>query len=291
MLAAERRDAIVSELVSKYSVRVSWLANLFGVSEMTIRRDIDALDAMGALIRVHGGATRSPASSALEPGFSANLDLHSAAKKLIARRASQLIRPGMTIALTGGTTVYQLAALLPERGPLTVLTNSLPVAELLHGLTVDAAPGRPSGITVLLTGGERSPSEALVGPLATATVRSLNVDICFMGVHGIHPDAGITTPNLAEADTNRAFAQHCARLVVLADATKVGVISLARIADLAELNCIVTDGSPAVHPTDDVDDMDDADAGDADLVDPLAELALHTTLITPDTAPAKETHP
>lgn len=272
MLAAERRDAIVNELESKPAVRVAWLAERLGVSDMTIRRDIDALDAAGALIRVHGGATRASALSALEPGFSKNSDRQLTAKKLIAQAASRLIRPGMTIALTGGTTVYQLAALLPVQGPLTVLTNSLPAADLLHSLTAD----RHGGITVLLTGGERSPSEALVGPLATAAVRSLNVDICFMGVHGIHPDAGITTPNLAEADTNRAFAQQCARLVVLADSTKVGVVSLAHIADLSELNCVVTDGSAAVRP------------GAAAAVDPLAELALHTTLITPDTVPAEE---
>lgn len=276
MLATQRRDAIVNELASKPAVRVAWLAERLGVSEMTIRRDIEALDAAGALIRVHGGATRSAAFSALEPGFSTNLDRQSAAKKLIAQAASRLIRPGMTIALTGGTTVYQLAALLPERGPLTVLTNSLPAAELLHSLTASSH----NGITVLLTGGERSPSEALVGPLATAAVRGLNVDICFMGVHGIHPEAGITTPNLAEADTNRAFAQQCARLVVLADSSKVGMVSLAHIADLSEVNCVVTDRSTTVQPG--------GDSGDVVSPDPIAELALHTTLITPDTVPGEE---
>ena len=265
MLAAVRRDAIVAELVASPAVRVATLAHQFEVSEMTIRRDIEALDAAGALVRVHGGAIRPHSLSATEPGFSANADRHTEAKKQIALAASELISPGMTISLTGGTTVYQLAALLPDLGPLTVLTNSLPVADLLHSFH---NRDRGRDLTVLLTGGERSPSEALVGPLATATVSHLYVDLCFMGVHGVHPTAGITTPNLAEADTNRAFALQCARLVVLADSTKIGVVALARITDLSELNCLVT-------------------AGDAAGPDRIVELERHTMVLRPgSTSPA-----
>lgn len=269
MLAAERRDAIVAELRTSPAVRVTRLAEQFDVSEMTIRRDIDALEAAGALTRVHGGATRLQTLSAAEPGFSANTGRQREAKQQIALAASQLITPGMTISLTGGTTVYELAALLPDLGPLTVLTNSLPVADLLHGL---AAQDRGRNLNVFLTGGERSPSEALVGPLATATVGLLNVDLCFMGVHGVDATAGMTTPNLAEAETNRAFARQSARLAVLADSTKIGVVALAQIVDLTELECLVT-------------------AGDAARPDQLAELALHTTVLTPDTLTSKETHP
>lgn len=269
MLAAERRDAIVAQLVTSPAVRVTQLAQQFDVSEMTIRRDIDALDAAGALTRVHGGATRPQTLSAAEPGFSANTARHREAKQQIALAASRLVTPGMTISLTGGTTVYELAALLPDLGPLTVLTNSLPVADLLNGL---AAQDRCRNVNVLLTGGERSPSEALVGPLATATVGLLNVDLCFMGVHGVDATAGITTPNLAEAETNRAFARQSARLVVLADSTKIGVVALAQIVDLAELECLVTAGEPLGEGA-------------------LAELEHHTTVLTADTLTLKEIHP
>lgn len=235
MLAADRHAAILAKLAVQRTARVSELAESLGVSDMTIRRDIDGLDAAGALRKVHGGAVSRAALSGLEPGFGANAEQRIAAKEAIAGAAAGLIEPGMTIALTGGTTTYRLTDHLA--GPLTVITNSLPAAEKLHR-------NGPSGITVLLTGGERSPSEALVGPIATSTVRSFNVDVCFMGTHGVDADAGITTPNLAEADTNRAFAEQCSRLVILADSTKFGTVSLARIAGLDAVHCIVTDQAP-----------------------------------------------
>ncbi len=238
MLAAERHAAILAKLRVQQTVRVSELAGSLGVSEMTIRRDIEGLDAAGALRKVHGGATSRRPLSSLEPGFGVNADQRIDAKEAIAAVAADLVEPGMTLAVTGGTTTYRLVDHLA--GPLTILTNSLPTAEKLHRL---AAPG----ITVLLTGGERSPSEALVGPIATSTVKSFNVDLCFMGAHGVEPLAGITTPNLAEADTNRAFAQQCSRLVVLADSTKLGTVSLARIAGLDEISCLVTERSPEAH--------------------------------------------
>lgn len=235
MLAADRHAAILAKLGVQRTVRVSELAESLGVSEMTIRRDIDGLDAAGAVRKVHGGAASRTALSALEPGFGANADQRTDAKESIAATAAALIQPGMTLALTGGTTTYRLVDHLS--GPLTVLTNSLPAAEKLHRTA-------PPGVTVLLTGGERSPSEALVGPIATSTVRSFNVDLCFMGAHGVDAQAGLTTPNLAEADTNRAFAEQCGRLVVLADSTKFGTVSLARIAGIDQVHCIVTDAQP-----------------------------------------------
>ena len=235
MLAADRHAAILAKLGVQRTVRVSELAESLGVSDMTIRRDIDSLDAAGALRKVHGGAASRTALSAVEPGFGANADQQTDAKESIAARAAALIQPGMTLALTGGTTTYRLVDHLS--GPLTVLTNSVPAAEKLHRTA-------PPGVTVLLTGGERSPSEALVGPIATSTVRSFNVDLCFMGVHGVDAQAGLTTPNLAEADTNRAFAEQCGRLIVLADSTKFGTVSLARIAAIDQVHCIVTDSQP-----------------------------------------------
>lgn len=235
MLAADRQAAILGKLRVQRTVRVNELAESLGVSEMTVRRDIDALASTGALRKVHGGAVSLAAFSALEPGFGANADQRTEAKEAIAAAAAALVEPGMTIALTGGTTTYRVVDHLS--GPLTIITNSLPAADRLHR---NAA----SGISVLLTGGERSPSEALVGPIASSTLRSFNVDLCFMGTHGVDARAGITTPNLAEADTNRAFAEQCSRLVLLADSTKFGTVSLARVVGLDAVHCIVTDRVP-----------------------------------------------
>src|SRR6266540_3649426 len=117
---------------------------------------------------------------------------------------------------------------------LTEVTNSLPVAEVLD------ASGRPDQ-TVVLSGGIRTPSDALVGPVAVRAIRSLHVDWAFMGVHGIHPEAGFTSPNLLEAETNRAVLASARRLVVLADHTKWQVVGLSTIAAIEQASVVITD--------------------------------------------------
>lgn len=242
MLAAERQAAILTRLDRHSAVRVGGLARDLEVSEMTIRRDIDALEARGALVRVHGGAVRPGSLSSVEPGFDANRTRASDAKRRIAETAVSLLTPGMTVSVTGGTTTYALAPLLSTVPGLTVITNSLPLAEKLHRL--QAADPRDAAPQVLLSGGQLTPSKALVGPLATRAISSLRADLCFMGAHGVDAVAGITTPNLAEAETNTAFAGTCGRLVLLADATKLGVVSLARVAPLDAAAVLITDRHP-----------------------------------------------
>lgn len=242
MLAAERRAVILEQLDRRAAVRVGALASALGVSEMTVRRDIDALEARGALVRVHGGAVRPGSPHTVEAGFDANRTRDAAAKQAVAAIAATLLEPDMTVSVTGGTTTYVLAPLLGRIPGLTVITNSLPLADELHRLQgPSSADGAPR---VLLTGGELTPSKALVGPLATASVASLRADVCLMGAHGVDAGAGITTPNLAEADTNRAFARGCGKLVVLADAAKIGVVSLARVTGLDAVTALVTDRPP-----------------------------------------------
>ncbi len=243
MLAVERHAAILERLVQQSSVRVSGLALALGVSEMTVRRDIDILGDRGLLVRVHGGAVRVGGLSSVEPGFDVNRTRSGEAKRLIAATAVSLLAPGMTISVTGGTTTFALAPLLARIPGLTVITNSLPLADELHRL--QAAGPAEGAAQVLLSGGQLTPSKALVGPLATSTISSLRAEVCFMGAHGVDAAAGITTPNLAEAETNRAFTRTCGTLVVLADATKLGVVSLARVVPLDAAATLVTDQEPA----------------------------------------------
>ncbi|MGV0110124.1 DeoR/GlpR family DNA-binding transcription regulator [Arthrobacter sp. CP30] len=242
MLAAERHAMILDRLVRSPAVRVSGLALDLGVSEMTVRRDIDVLEARGALVRVHGGAVRPGSLSSVEAGFDVNRTRGGEAKQRIAEAAVSLLSPGMTVSITGGSTTYALAPLLARVPGLTVITNSLPLADELHRLDAGTPGGdRPQ---VLLSGGQLTPSKALVGPLATRAISSLRADLCFMGAHGVDASSGITTPNLAEADTNQAFARTCGELVVLADASKIGVVSLARVAPLNAAAVLVTDHPP-----------------------------------------------
>ena len=241
MLAPERQARILKELQLHEAVRVADIAITLNVSEMTIRRDIEALDQNGLARKIHGGAMRLARLSALEPGFLVNVDKELDGKLAIARQALEMIQPGMTLAMTGGTTTYQLALVLAGEldrlRSLSVVTNSLKIAEIFYRLQSDC------DLKVIVTGGERTPSEALVGPIARMALNSLNTDICFMGVHGIDADRGLTTPNWLEAETNAAFIQATSRLVVLADSTKFHVRSLAAIAPLSAVDTIITDNS------------------------------------------------
>ena len=117
---------------------------------------------------------------------------------------------------------------------LTVVTNSIPVADVFY------RTGRADR-TVVLTGGVRTPSDALVGPVAVSTIRALHLDILFLGVHGMSEQAGFTTPNLMEADTDRALVAAAEDLIVLADHTKWGIVGMSTIAALSDAGVLVTD--------------------------------------------------
>lgn len=152
----------------------------------------------------------------------------------IAREAATLCPPGAAIGITGGTTTAALALHIGHVEGLTVVTNNLAVARALdqHGVASQ---------TVILTGGEQTLSQALVGPVAVNSLRSFHLDTVFMGVHGMHSSAGFTTPNLAEAETNRAFISSTSRVAVLADHSKWGVTGLATIANFDEVTDLITD--------------------------------------------------
>lgn len=233
MLAKQRQKRILEHIRHSGGARVSDLVVELGVSDMTIRRDIEALAGDGLVTRVHGGAT-APGSSIEEPGFAAKFMLAANAKLAIARATVDIVAPGASVAISAGTTTHAVASALVDVPRLTVVTNSLPVAEVLH------TAGRADQ-TVVLTGGERTPSDALVGPVAVATLANLHVDWLLMGVHGMDVEAGFTTPNLVEAQTNRALVASARRVAVVADASKWGVVGLSTIAALSEVDVVVTD--------------------------------------------------
>ncbi|MEE1621539.1 DeoR/GlpR family DNA-binding transcription regulator [Zafaria sp. J156] len=234
MLPPQRRRHILEQLNKHGQVRVTELSQKLGVSEMTVRRDLNQLAAEGSATKVHGGATREASATSAEPGFAKKLGLQSGPKELIATAASALVRPGMSLALNSGTTTFTLARHCTSINDLTIITNSPRIAAEFY-----AADNTSQ--TVILTGGVHTPSDALVGPLAVAALGQLHVDVVFMGVHGMTVESGITTPNMLEAQVNRALMASAARTIVLADHTKWGVTGLCRIADLAEVDLLITD--------------------------------------------------
>lgn len=245
LLAEQRRALIIDEVRRRGGVRVNELTRKLGVSDMTVRRDLDALARQGMLEKVHGGAVPVVEASTHEPGFEAKSGLELSAKEDIARAAAQLVGPGSAIALSGGTTTYALAHHLVEVPDLTVVTNSMRVADVFHAAQRSLGQ-RQGAATVVLTGGVRTPSDSLVGPVADRAIAALHFDLLFLGVHGISVEAGLSTPNLAEAETNRRLVQSARRVVVVADHTKWGTVGLSSFAALEQVDTLVTDaGLPA----------------------------------------------
>jgi DeoR family transcriptional regulator, fructose operon transcriptional repressor len=238
VLAAARQSQIMSQVRRHGIARVAELADALGVSEMTIRRDIDVLVRSALLQKVHGGAKIPGTLSTDEPGFAKKSVREEAEKAAIAREALSFVTPGSAIGLSAGTTTWTLAKSLVQLKGLTIVTNSIQVADVFYRTSAHGTGPRNS---VILTGGERTPSDALVGPIAISALQQLHLDVLFLGVHGIDERAGFTTPNLLEAETNRAFAATARRVVVVADHTKWGTVGMSTIAKLDEVDVLVTD--------------------------------------------------
>lgn len=249
MLATQRQERILAQIRDTGAVRIGDLTRDLGVSDMTIRRDLLELAEQGLVRKVHGGAV-APHTTVHEPGFAAKSSREAGEKRAIAEAAARLIAPSSSIALSAGTTTHLLAAEIaasPALRPLTVVTNSLPVAESLHR-------ANDPRLETILTGGSRTPSDALVGPLAEASLAGLRVDQTFLGAHGLDPDVGLTTPNVDEAATNRALIDAAGRTVVLADHTKWHTTGLRVFATFADVDVLVTD---AALPRDEQDRVRD----------------------------------
>lgn len=235
MLVEERRRRIVEEVRRRGSVSVTALAEELEVSGMTIRRDLETLAADGMLDKVHGGATLRRGASAEELDFELTSERNLTHKETIAAEAMKLIEPGMSVGISAGSTTWTFARHLAAVPDLTIVTNSLRVAEAFRRTETEHL--------VVLTGGVRTPSDALVGPVADAALKSLHCDVVFLGVHGIDVEAGLTTPNLAEAQTNQALIGSGGRLVVLADHTKFGRVGLTTIVPLERVDTLITDSA------------------------------------------------
>ena len=234
VLAQERRDAILRTLLPSGAATVADLADGLGVSEMTIRRDLGMLAGQQLVEKVHGGAVLAKRGAA-EPHFATKRRINAAAKGAIAEAAVAMVHDGMTVALSAGTTTWQVARRLRGGpvGELTFVTNSLNVAGALE------ANGWNS---IVVSGGSfRTPSDALVGPFANQTLRQLNADLLMLGVHSIDAKAGLTTPNIAEAETNRVMVAGARRVVVVADSSKLGQVTLATFAGCDEVDQLITD--------------------------------------------------
>lgn len=231
MYPHERRNTLLTLLSKHGFASYADLARELGVSEVTVRRDLRVLKEQGLVETVVGGGQVKGSTS--EVSFMTKRVMQQAAKERIAREAKKIIEPGMCIALTAGTTTWALAKSIRGFSDLTFVTNSTNVAQELKAGGYD---------DIYLTGGHyRTPSDALVGPIAEATASQLHTDILFMGVHGIDVETGISTPNVLEAAVNQAFMRKTDKVVVLCDHTKWGVQAFASITQLDAIDTAITD--------------------------------------------------
>lgn len=235
MFATERQERILQQVRRVGRVRVADLVDQLAVSDMTVRRDIASLAERGLVNRVHGGATavaaRSPGAAAA--GRTASTPASAARSRMSTLAASQ-VEPGSTVALSGGSMAVELASALREIPALTVVTNSLSAADVLH------STGRDD-LTVVLTGGQRTENGCLVGPLAVAGLRDLHADWAILGAWGMHEQAGLTVPTLAEAETDRAIMGAGARVMFVVESSRWQTVSLRTVAALDEIDLLVSD--------------------------------------------------
>jgi len=240
LLGEERRRRIARALARQGAVQVTWLSRDLGCSEATLRRDLQRMEDDGLLRRTHGGAVVDATDSgvATEPSLRDKAVLRAAEKQAIATAAARLIAPGDVVALNGGTTTVEVARRLRDHAPesLRVLTNSVGVAVELADVP---------GMDVMLTGGSLRGSLELSGPLAEQSLRDLYVDTAFIGVDGLTVAHGLTTYNQAEAYINRAMMGRARRVVVVADHTKIGRVTMALIAPARAMAVLVTDALAA----------------------------------------------
>ncbi|MBD2845625.1 DeoR/GlpR transcriptional regulator [Paenibacillus sp. IB182496] len=235
MLVAERYERIVQLVNDRGSIRVSELSEICGVTEETIRRDLDRLEQAGRLRRSHGGAVSVREQQPEIPYLEREIT-HAEQKMRIADEAISRIAPKDRILLDASTTAWYMAARLPDM-PLTVLTNSIRVATELSA---------KERIEVISTGGQLARrSLSYVGPLAERSLESYHVHKLFLSCKGVHLERGISESNELQARLKQRMIGMADEVLLLADGSKFGVQAFTHVADLTEVDTIVTDSGIA----------------------------------------------
>ncbi len=244
MYAAERHEAILERARNQGRVEVGSLADELRVTVETVRRDLTALERLGVVRRVHGGALPVERLT-LEPTLAIRESHMAEQKQRIAERAVAEIPEGGSILLDSGTTTLAIAGVLPHDKRFTVVTNSVAIGALLAD--------RP-GIEFMMLGGRiRSRTGAAVGPWTIAALQDMAIDVAFLGTNGFSLERGFTTPDQAESAAKRAMVNAARRIIVVSDATKAGQVHLHRFADTSEVAMLVTDTSLDDDTTEDFD--------------------------------------
>ena len=229
MLAATRRELLLERLRRDRRIVAKDIASELDLSEDSIRRDLRELAAEGLLARVYGGAV--PVSPAVAD-YAARTGIATESKQRVATAAASLIHPGSTIILDGGTTTLALVQQLPRSLQLTVIT---------HSPTVAAALIDHEAKVILIGGTLFKHSAVTVGAIAAEAASRLSADLFFLGVTGIHPDAGLTTGDAEEAAIKRILASRATETYALGSEEKIGAVSPHLVLPIAGVTGVVLD--------------------------------------------------
>jgi DeoR/GlpR family transcriptional regulator of sugar metabolism len=235
-IVSARRERLAAWLQQRSYVPLNEVCARFHISEATARRDLSVLAAGNHIRRTHGGALSD--THHRFPSFLERQKLAANGKQQIARRAVAMIRPGSTCFFDAGTTIFAIAEELQREpiGPLTVLTNSLPVAELLAAV---------QGIRVHILGGDLLPRQSvLVGPAASSALAFYNIDVAFLGAEGADAE-GVWNTREDVVELQKSLIAACRKIVLCADATKLGRRAPVFLAPWREIHTLVTDAAPS----------------------------------------------
>jgi DeoR/GlpR family transcriptional regulator of sugar metabolism len=236
VLAETRRREITEALRSNGAVTVAELESRFGVSPMTARRDLDELERRGLVRRTHGGAVL-PTTSAHEDSFARRMKVETEAKRRLAEEAVAMLAPRETVFLDSSTTSYFVARKLIERGiAATVLTNSLPVMELIFN------EGGPDVELIGIGGTLRRLTRSFVGPFAVRTVQGHFADRLFLSIKGLTETGTMTDADSLEAEVKRAMIPQAGESTLLVDHTKLVVRGLSVVASVSEVSSVLVHG-------------------------------------------------
>lgn len=239
-LPAGRKAKLAAYVAETGEVTVTDLAERFGVSIDTIRRDLDQLSADGVLVRTYGGAVSQSSISRVDRTVDVRLTLEKHEKEQIAKLAAALVKDGSVIMMNGGTTTLAVARNLRDHRDLTVATNSLLVPPALPESTIREV--------YVFGGAVRTLSLTTTGPISLPSAGGADLDVscdlALIGVGAVSVEGGYTTSNLADAAMMREMISRAARVAILADSSKFGRRLFAQVADLAAADYFVTDTAP-----------------------------------------------
>jgi DeoR/GlpR family transcriptional regulator of sugar metabolism len=236
MNSLERQNQIIESILIKGRVTIPDICEMFNISEMTARRDLKELDRQGLLRRIHGGAIANLGRS-YEPPLNTRAAKNQPVKEAIGLKAADLIFDGDSIALDVGTTTLEIVGGLKGKKNLTIVTSSLPIANLIVdtlSLEVD--------VRLILTGGIIRPRElSSVGNISLRVYEELHVDKAFIGIAGISLTDGLTEYNIEDTENKKMLIHTAQEKIVVADGTKFGVTTFAKVAPLTSVDKIVSD--------------------------------------------------